>query len=156
LTTKPSVHSNLPHTAGRLLKVLGMWFGMAAAIGNAIAGRNRSNARRHRKKLAESLALSRVWVVGGLYALFGGFVDRRNLALRFPAAAASIIFRTRSRQLRLGFVVGWSDWLSTCGTAAAVAIVISEYSVTCFPFSRVRKKIKILSVAIIAGFGILQ
>src|SRR5256714_6295176 len=55
-----------------------------------------------------------------------------------------------------GFIVGWSDWLSTCGTAAAVAIVISEYSGHLFPILAGTTKIEILSIAIICGFGVLQ
>ncbi len=155
MTTKPLVHSNLPHTAGRLLKVLGMWFGMAAAIGNAIAAGIVRTPGDIAKNLPNPWLFLAVWVVGGLYALFGAS-SIAELGAAIPRSGGQYNFSHRALGNYAGFVVGWSDWLSTCGTAAAVAIVISEYSGHLFPFLAGPEKIKILSVAIIAGFGILQ
>ena len=53
-----------------------------------------------------------------------------------------------------GFVVGWSDWLSTAGTNAAVAIVIGEYSGVLFPL--LAGKEKWIAVSVLLGFAILQ
>ena len=52
--------------------------------------------------------------------------------------------------------MGWSDWLSTCGTAAAVSIVIAEYSGHLFPILAGNTKMEIIAIAIICGFGVLQ
>jgi len=155
LTTKPLVHSNLRHTTGRLLKVLGMWFGMAAAIGNAIAAGIVRTPGDIAKNLPNPWLFLAVWVVGGLYALFGAS-SIAELGAAIPRSGGQYNFSRRALGDYAGFVVGWSDWLSTCGTAAAVAIVISEYSGHLFPILASPEKIKILSVAIIAGFGILQ
>ena len=155
MTTKPLVHSNLRHTTGRLLKVLGMWFGMAAAIGNAIAAGIVRTPGDIAKNLPNPWLFLAVWVVGGLYALFGAS-SIAELGAAIPRSGGQYNFSRRALGDYAGFVVGWSDWLSTCGTAAAVAIVISEYSGHLFPILASPEKIKILSVAIIAGFGILQ
>ncbi len=155
MTTKPLVHSNLPHTAGRLLKVLGMWFGIAAAIGNAIAAGIVRTPGDIAKNLPDSWLFLAVWVVGGLYALFGAS-SIAELGAAIPRSGGQYNFSRRALGDYAGFVVGWSDWLSTCGTAAAVAIVISEYSGHLFPILTGPETIKIISVAIIAGFGILQ
>jgi len=155
LTTKPLVHSNLPHTTGRLLKVLGMWFGMAAAIGNAIAAGIVRTPGDIAKNLPNPWLFLAVWVVGGLYALFGAS-SIAELGAAIPRSGGQYNFSRRALGDYAGFVVGWSDWLSTCGTAAAVAIVISEYSGHLFPILAGPEKIKIISVAIIVGFGILQ
>ena len=96
-----------------------------------------------------------VWGVGGLYALFGAS-SIAELGAAIPRSGGQYNFSRRALGDYAGFVVGWSDWLSTCGTAAAVAIVISEYSGHLFPILAGTDKIKIISVAIIAGFGILQ
>ena len=32
-----------------------------------------------------------------------------------------------------GFVVGWSDWLSTCATLAVISMVVGEYTAVLFP-----------------------
>jgi APA family basic amino acid/polyamine antiporter len=155
LTTKPLAHSNLPPATGRLLKVLGMWFGMAAAIGNAIAAGIVRTPGDIAKNLPNPWLFLGVWVVGGLYALFGAS-SIAELGAAIPRSGGQYNFSRRALGDYAGFVVGWSDWLSTCGTAAAVAIVISEYSGHLFPILAGPDKIKMISVAIIAGFGILQ
>jgi basic amino acid/polyamine antiporter, APA family len=155
LTTKSLAHSNLPHTTGRLLKVLGMWFGVAAAIGNAIAAGIVRTPGDIAKNLPNPWLFLSVWVVGGLYALFGAS-SIAELGTAIPRSGGQYNFSRRALGDYAGFIVGWSDWLSTCGTAAAVAIVISEYSGHLFPILAGPEKIQMISVAIIAGFGILQ
>jgi APA family basic amino acid/polyamine antiporter len=155
LTTKPLAHSNLPRNSGKLLKVLGMWFGMAAAIGNAIAAGIVRTPGDIAKNLPNPWLFLGVWVVGGLYA-FSGASSIAELGAAIPRSGGQYNFSRRALGDYAGFVVGWSDWLSTCGTAAAVAIVISEYSGHLFPLLAGPDKIKIISVAVIAGFGILQ
>jgi len=132
-----------------------MWFGMAAAIGNAIAAGIVRTPGDIAKNLPNPWLFLAVWVVGGLYALFGAS-SIAELGAAIPRSGGQYNFSRRALGDYAGFVVGWSDWLSTCGTAAAVAIVISEYSGHLFPILAGPDKIKIISVAIIAGFGILQ
>jgi len=58
-----------------------------------------------------------------------------------------------------GFVVGWSDWLSTCGTNAAVAIVIGEYSLAFVPGLQAGSRpllVKAIAVSILLFFAVLQ
>src|SRR6185436_16210834 len=50
-------------------------------------------------------------------------------------------------------VVGWSDWISTCGTTAAVAIVVGEYSVGLFPEARTQL---VVALTVVALFTIIQ
>src|SRR6266850_2738015 len=132
-----------------------MWFGMAAAIGNAIAAGIVRTPGDIAKNLPNPWLFLGVWVVGGLYALFGAS-SIAELGAAIPRSGGQYNFSRRALGKYAGFVVGWSDWLSTCGTAAAVAIVISEYSGHLFPILAGPEKIKMISVAVIAGFGILQ
>jgi APA family basic amino acid/polyamine antiporter len=132
-----------------------MWFGMAAAIGNAIAAGIVRTPGDIAKNLPNPWLFLAVWVVGGLYALFGAS-SIAELGAAIPRSGGQYNFSRRALGDYAGFVVGWSDWLSTCGTAAAVAIVISEYSGHLFPILAGPENIKIISVAIIVGFGILQ
>jgi APA family basic amino acid/polyamine antiporter len=53
-----------------------------------------------------------------------------------------------------GFIVGWSDWLSTCGTTAAVSLVIAEFSGALFPAVAAQQTAVAASVAIV--FAIAQ
>jgi len=132
-----------------------MWFGMAAAIGNAIAAGIVRTPGDIAKNLPNPWLFLGAWVVGGLYALLGAS-SIAELGAAIPRSGGQYNFSRRALGDYAGFVVGWSDWLSTCGTAAAVAIVISEYSGHLFLILAGPEKIKIISVAIIVGFGILQ
>src|SRR5258706_7518844 len=51
-----------------------------------------------------------------------------ELGAAIPRSGGQYNFSRRALGEYAGFIVGWSDWLSTCGTAAAVAIVIGEDS----------------------------
>jgi basic amino acid/polyamine antiporter, APA family len=137
---------------GRLLQVLGMWFGMAVAIGNAIAAGIVRTPGEIAKSLPNAWLFIGVWIAGGLYALFGAS-SMAELGAAIPRSGGQYNFSRRALGDYAGFIVGWSDWLSTCGTAA-VAIVIAEYSGHLFPI--LAGHVKLISAALILGFGILQ
>jgi APA family basic amino acid/polyamine antiporter len=132
-----------------------MWFGMAAAIGNTIAAGIVRTPGDVAKLLPNAWMFLGVWVLGGLYA-FSGASSMAELGAAIPRSGGQYNFSRRALGDYAGFIVGWSDWLSTCGTAAAVAIVISEYSGHLFPMLSGTRRIEIISVAIIFGFGVLQ
>ncbi|PYU12147.1 MAG: APC family permease [Acidobacteria bacterium] len=155
MTTNSLASSTQPYSRGRLLKVLGMWFGMAAAIGNTIAAGIVYTPGDVARQLPRVWLFLGIWIVGGLYALCGAS-SMAELGAAIPRSGGQYNFSRRALGEYAGFIVGWSDWLSTCGTAAAVALVISEYSGHLFPILAGPQKLKIISIAIIAGFGVLQ
>jgi APA family basic amino acid/polyamine antiporter len=130
-----------------------MWFGIAAAVGNAIAAGIVRTPGDIAKSLPNAWLFIGVWIVGGFYALSGAS-SIAELGAAIPRSGGQYNFSRRALGDYAGFIVGWSDWLSTCGTAAAVAIVISEYSGHLFPI--LAGRVQSLSVGIIFGFGILQ
>jgi APA family basic amino acid/polyamine antiporter len=130
-----------------------MWFGMAAAIGNTIAAGIVYTPGDVAKQLPRAWMFLGVWILGGLYALVGAS-SMAELGAAIPRSGGQYNFSRRALGDYAGFIVGWSDWLSTCGTAAAVAIVISNYSGHLF--SIFAGRVQSLSVAIIVGFGVLQ
>ncbi|HEV1993865.1 MAG TPA: APC family permease [Candidatus Acidoferrum sp.] len=148
---------------GRLLQVLGMWFGMAAAIGNTIAAGIVRTPGEVAKLLPNAWMFLGVWVLGGLYA-FSGASSMAELGAAIPRSGGQYNFSRRALGDYAGFIVGWSDWLSTCGTAAAVAIVIAEYSGALFPVLSGNVTILgfatriplIVAVLVIVGFFVLQ
>lgn len=132
-----------------------MWFGIAAAVGNAISAGIVRTPGDIASRLPNAWLFLGVWIVGGLYALFSA-PAMAELGAAIPRSGGQYNFSRRAMGEYAGFVVGWSDWLSTCGTAAAVTIVISEYSGHLFSILAGPQKVKIISVSIIAAFGILQ
>jgi basic amino acid/polyamine antiporter, APA family len=160
LTASTLESSTRQFSRGRLLKVLGMWFGIAAAVGNAISAGIVRTPGDIASGLPNGWLFIGVWIVGGLYAFFSA-PSMAELGAAIPRSGGQYNFSRRAMGEYAGFVVGWSDWLSTCGTAAAVAIVISEYTIVLSRydpglFHFLDGQVKPISVAIILGFGFLQ
>jgi APA family basic amino acid/polyamine antiporter len=138
---------------GRLLQVLGVWFGIAVAIGNAIGAGIVRTPGDIAKMLPNAWLFIGVWVVGGLYAFFGAS-SLAELGASIPRSGGQYNFSRRAIGEYAGFIVGWSDWLSTCGTAAAVSIMIAEYTRDFFPVLAGREPM--IAVGIICVFFFLQ
>jgi basic amino acid/polyamine antiporter, APA family len=130
-----------------------VWFGVSAAVGNAIAAGIVRTPGDIAQALPNAWLFMGVWVVGGMYALFGAS-SLAELGAAIPRSGGQYNFSHRAIGEYAGFVVGWSDWLSSCGTAAAVGIVIGEYSGDLFPFFA--GHVKLIAVSIIVGLGVLQ
>jgi APA family basic amino acid/polyamine antiporter len=110
-----------------LLRVLGVGFGVAVAVGNTIG----AGILRAPGEVAEHLPhgglFLAVWVIGGIYALLGA-VQIAELGAMIPRSGGQYVFSRYALGEYAGFVVGWSDWISTCGTTAAVSIVAAEFA----------------------------
>jgi APA family basic amino acid/polyamine antiporter len=150
-----SIEADLPMNLrrGRLLRVLGLSFGLAVTIGGVIGMGILRTPGEVAAQLPRPWLFMGVWVLGGLYALLGT-LSVAELGTMIPRAGGFYVFARRAFGPYVGFVVGWSDWLSTCGTTAAVALVIGEYSAGLFPALLGRE----MMVAIFAllAFAILQ
>jgi APA family basic amino acid/polyamine antiporter len=116
----------------RLLRVLGLGFGLAVIIGNTIGAGILRTPGEVAAQLPHVWLFLGVWVAGGLYALLGA-VSLAELGTAIPRSGGQYVFAHRALGPYAGFVVGWSDWLSTCGSIASVAIVVGEYSGVLYP-----------------------
>jgi APA family basic amino acid/polyamine antiporter len=127
VTTNPSILSK-----GHLLRVLGVGFGLAVIIGNTIG----AGIFRAPGTIAEQLpvtgAFLLVWVAGGLYALLGA-ISLAELGTMLPRSGGQYVFSRYALGEYAGFIVGWSDWISSCGSTAAVSLLIGTFAVTLFP-----------------------
>lgn len=141
------------HQRGRLLRVLGVSFGLAVIIGNTIGAGILRTPGEVAAQLPDVWLFLGVWVAGGLYALLGA-ISLAELGTMIPRSGGQYVYARRALGAYAGFIVGWSDWLSTCGTTAAVSIVIGEYSGILVP-ALSGQKITIAS-AIAILFAILQ
>ena len=117
---------------GRLLRVLGVGFGLAVIIGNAIgAGIFRAPGQVAAHLRDPGLFLA-AWAAGGLYALIGA-IQIAELGTMLARSGGQYVFSRYALGEYAGFLVGWSDWISTCGTTAAVTVVIAESSPELLP-----------------------
>jgi len=135
-----------------------MWFGIAAAIGNTIAAGIVRTPGDIARLLPNPWLFLVVWILGGLYALLGAS-SLAELGAAIPRSGGQYNFSRRALGEYGGFIVGWSDWLSTCGTNAAVAIVIGEYSLAFVPGLQAGFRpllVKAIAVSILLFFAVLQ
>jgi len=146
--TEPSTKSR-----GHLLRVLGVGFGLAVIIGNTIgAGIFRAPGQIAEQLPHPWLFLS-VWVLGGLYALLGA-ISLAELGTMIPRSGGQYVFSRYALGEYAGFIVGWSDWISSCGSTAAVALVVGTFSGALFPALNGRGPAVAATVAIV--FAVLQ
>src|SRR4029078_8021792 len=119
-------------TQGHLLRVLGVGFGLAVIIGNTIG----AGIFRAPGSIAEQLPAPTpfllVWVAGALYA-FLGCISIAELSTMIPRSVGQYVFSRYALGEYAGFIVGWSDWISSCGSTAAVSLLIGTFSVALFP-----------------------
>jgi APA family basic amino acid/polyamine antiporter len=138
---------------GHLLRVLGVVFGMAVTVGITIGMGILRTPGDVAAQLPSLWLFLGVWALGGLYALLGT-VSVAELGTMIPRSGGWYVFVRRALGEYPAFVVGWSDWLSTCGTVAIVALVIGEYAETVVPALAGRKVWVASSVTV--GFALLQ
>ena len=131
MQTTPASHP-IADRRGRLLKVLGVGFGLAVIIGNTIGAGIFRAPGEIAGHLPNVWLFLGVWLVGGLYALLGS-ISIAELGAMIPRSGGQYTFARYALGEYPGFIVGWSDWISTCGSIAAIAIVIGEFSVGLFP-----------------------
>jgi basic amino acid/polyamine antiporter, APA family len=140
-------------SSGGLLKVLGVWFGVAVAVGNAIAAGIVRAPGDIAAWLPSAPLFIGVWMVGGLYALVSAS-SMAELGAAIPRSGGQYNFSRRALGDYPGFIVGWSDWLSSCGTSAAVSIVVGEYSGALFP--ALVGHVRVIAVGVMVVFFLLQ
>jgi APA family basic amino acid/polyamine antiporter len=119
---------------GKLLQILGVGFGIAVAVGNTISAGIVRTPGDIAARLPNHWLFFTVWFGGAFYALMSAF-QLAELATAIPKSGGQYNFSRRAIGDYAGFIIGWSDWLSTCGTTGAVGIVIGEYMAHMFrPF----------------------
>jgi APA family basic amino acid/polyamine antiporter len=143
-----------PHLQDRrkLLTVLGVGFGLAVTIGNTIgAGILQTPGSVAARLPSFGLFLS-VWIAGAVYALLGANA-LAELGTLLPESGGQYVFVRHGLGNYPAFIVGWSDWISTCGTTAAVACLVGEYAVVPFPALRSGT---VVALGVLTVFTLLQ
>jgi len=147
LTTSPTAASR-----GRLLTVLGVGFGLAVTIGNTIGAGILRTPGTIALHLPSFWAFMSVWIAGALYAMLGANA-LAELGTLLPRSGGQYVFVRHGLGEYPGFIVGWSDWLSTAGTTAFVAMVVGEYTIGLFPSARTHQ---VVALGVIGVLTLVQ
>jgi basic amino acid/polyamine antiporter, APA family len=151
LINQASNRERLP--GGRLLRVLGVAFGLAVLVGNTIGMGILRTPGEVAARLPSVPLFMAVWVAGAVYALLGALTVAELAAMRPRSGGLYPLVHDALGEYP-GFVVGWTDWLATCGSTAAVAMVLGEYAGPLIPGTSGR----VIGSAstVVVGFALLQ
>ena len=138
---------------GRLLQILGFGFGIAVIVGNTIGvGMLRTPGDVATQLPNRELFLA-VWIVGA-FCTFLAATNITELGTMLPYSGGHYTFARHALGEYPGFVIGWTDWLSTCGSESAAAVVMGEYLGILFP--PLAGKSRLLAAIIVILLAALQ
>ena len=102
-------------TSRPLLRILGLGFGLAIGFGATIGTGILRLPGMVAAALGDRSLIIALWALGGLYALMGAMAVA-ELAAQYPEAGGFRVYARHAYGERVGFVIGWCDWL--CSVAA--------------------------------------
>jgi len=140
---------------GQLLRVLGFSFGLAVIIGNTIGAGILKGPGTIAAQLPNTWLFLAVWLAGGLYALLGA-ISIAELGAMIPRSGGQYIFARYALGEYAGFIVGWSDWISTCGSTAAISLVLAGFTGALFPTLIGSNTVLGIAAGATIGFALLQ
>ncbi len=143
-----------PAQSGKLLRILGVGFGISISIGGVIGVGILRTPGGVAEQIPSVWLLVLAWTLGGIYCLLGANY-LAELATSVPKAGGYYVYAHRAFGDYWGFVVGWSDWLNNTLALAFVSVVFGEYASSLFAPNLSGGRV-IFSVSILAIVAILN
>jgi len=116
---------------GKLLRILGVGFGLAIAIGSTVGVGILRNPGGVAEQLGSYWMIMFAWGLGGVYCLLGANY-LAELATMTPKAGGFYVHAHRAFGDYGGFVVGWSDWANNTLALGYIGVVFGEYASALF------------------------
>ena len=133
--------------------MLGVGFGLAVTIGGTIGMGILRTPGEVAKILPTPTLFIGIWILGGVYALLGA-ISVAELGAMIHRSGGFYVFAQRALGNYAGFIVGWSDWMSSCATNALISMVVAEYVGVLFP--SLANKQTAVALTIVLMFAVLQ
>ncbi len=118
----------------RLLRILGLGFGLAVVIGGVIGVSIFRLPGPIAGLLGKTWLILLVWALGGIFTLLNANYTS-ELATMIPKAGGPYVYARSAYGEFAGFVVGWSDWLGNVATLSFLSIGFAEYLIALFGFA---------------------
>ena len=139
----------------RLLRVLGLAFGLAVVVGETVGVGIMRTSGPTAGRLAEPWLIYLVWLGVGTYVLMIADI-LAELATAMPSAGGPYVYVRRAYGDYLGFVCGWSDYAVYVLAVGYLAIAASEFLAEIWPGLRpFEAPIASASIVLFAGFNSL-
>jgi APA family basic amino acid/polyamine antiporter len=126
---------------------------LAVIIGNTIGAGIFRAPGQIAQQLPHPWLFLTIWVLGGIYALLGA-ICLAELGTMIPRSGGQYVFSRYALGEYAGFIVGWSDWISSCGSTAAVSLVVGTFSGALFP--ALNGKAALVAAVVAIFFAVLQ
>jgi APA family basic amino acid/polyamine antiporter len=141
------------NTSGHLRRVLGVGFGLSVSLGATIGVGILRTPGLVAGQLQSPFAILFLWIAGGAYTLLGASC-LTELGVMLPQAGGYYVYARRAFGNTVGFIVGWTDWLTYCSIIGYVSIATAEFVATLgwIPSGAAR----VVSVIIVIGIVSLQ
>ncbi len=132
--------SSAARTKGRLLRILGVGFGVAVIVGDTIGSGILRTPGEVAAHLGNSGAVIAIWLIGGLYA-FLCTLSVTELGTMLPKAGGWYVYSRRAFGEYGGFLVGCSDWTVQTISTAYLAVAFGEFAAELQPVLRGHAKL---------------
>jgi APA family basic amino acid/polyamine antiporter len=109
-----------------LLRVLGLFFGIAVSIGCTLGVGILRQPGPVASYLREPWLIMLMWLAGAVYSALGA-LNVAELATMIPIAGGFYVYARRAMGDAAGFAVGWSDFLANVAAAAYAAVAAVEF-----------------------------
>ncbi len=137
----------------KLLKILGIGFGLAIGIGGALGVGILRSPGIVAGSLGNAWLIIGVWILGGVYALIGAN-SLAELATMLPEAGGGYVYIRRAFGNFFGFAGGLNDFILTCCGAAYISITFGDYLAALIPSFAGRENI--VAVTVLLGIAVLN
>lgn len=135
----------------KLLKILGIGFGLAITIGAIIGGGTLRMPGIIAGHLGNEWLIIGIWVFGGLWALMGANVVA-EFGTMLPEAGGPYVYLRRAYGDFVGFAGGLNDSIISVCAIAYVSINVGEFSAALFPSLTGRENLIAVITIITLGF----
>jgi APA family basic amino acid/polyamine antiporter len=143
-----------PVHKGKLLRILGLGFGLAVGVGGTIGVSIFRLPGPIAALLPAPWLILLIWIIGGLYTLLSANYTA-ELATMLPKAGGPYIYAHRAFGPYAGFIVGWTGWLGDTAALAFLAIAFAEFSTSLFSPGQT-SSVTLVAVAVLVLLGALN
>lgn len=138
---------------GHLQRLLGKGFSIAACIGLVIGLGILRTPGEMAMTISNPLTYMVMWVGVGAFVLLSLSVVAELIAMT-PRSGGIYAMVAHAYGPYPGFLIGWTDWISSCASLALKSVVLAEYIALLLPATAAYGTL--LAIAVTSGFAILQ
>ncbi|HTQ14118.1 MAG TPA: APC family permease [Rhizomicrobium sp.] len=141
-----------PNTHGHLLRILGVTFGVAVAIGGMIGAGILRTPSSIAALVPDAGLIVALWVLGALQAALEANVFS-ELGTAMPKAGGLYVYAHRAFGDVGGLAVGWTVWCARLSSAAALSVAFTDFLALVWPFAGAHSTAVALAM-LVAIFGL--